>query len=144
MGKTPSSVAAAWLAAGLCAGMGGSALAAPVDRVSNPGALDYGDVAIGPREMKEPFVRDGVVAEPRLFATIQAGLTQTQVRAMLGEPLQQKGSRWDYNFQFRLPQSQNFMVCQYKVVFDDQQLVRDTIWRRRQCQQLASGAPMGG
>ncbi len=140
MGKTTSFVATALLAAGLCAGTVGAAFAKernPVDRVSNQHALKYTNVAIAPHDMKEPFVRDGIVTEPKHFAMVKPGLTQTQIRAMLGEPLRQQGSQWDYNFQFRLPQSQNFMVCQYKVVFDAQQLVRDTVWRRRQCQQLA-------
>lgn len=147
MGRTPYLVAAALLAAGV----GGTAFAAghsnPVDRVSNPSALDYTDVEISLRHLEAPFVRDGTVVEPGLFATIEAGLALAQVQSILGEPLRKRGSQgleWDYNFQFRLPQSQNFLVCQYKVVFDKHERVREAIWRRRQCQQLAraeSGAP---
>ena len=135
-------------AAVLAAGIGFSASAAannnPVDRVSNPEALDYSDVHISPQDMKAPFVRDGVVVEPQRFATIKPGLAQPQVHAMLGEPLRKngvQGREWDYNFKFKMPQSQNYLVCQYKVVFDAQELVRDGTWRRRQCQQMASGAP---
>lgn len=146
MGKTISLVAAAVLAAGLCSVAAGTAFAAnPVDQVSNPAARDYTDVEISPQEMGVPFVRDGVVTRPQVFATIRAGLTQAQVRSTLGEPLRQQDARrpeWEYNFRFRMPESQNFLVCQYKVVFDDQQLVRDTTWRRRQCQNLAAGRAM--
>jgi hypothetical protein len=28
-------------------------------------------------------------------------------------------------------------VCQYKVVFDEVKEVRESVWRRQQCQQLA-------
>ena len=141
MGKTTSFVAAAMLATGLWASTGATAFAKgpsnPVDRVSNPRAFDYPNAEIGVRDMKELFVRDGIVTEPQLFATVKAGLTQTELRSMLGEPLRQQGARWDYNFRLKMPHSENFLVCQYKVVFDEQQLVRDTVWRRRQCQQLA-------
>ena len=64
-----------------------------------------------------------------------------QVQALLGAPLTQasgsRGQEWDYNLKFRLPQSDNYLVCQYKVVFDEQQSVRESVWRRRQCQDLA-------
>lgn len=135
-------VAAAVLAAGI--GFSASAVANnnPVDRVSNPDALDYSDVHISPQDMKAPFVRDGVIVEPQHFATIKPGLALPQVHTMLGEPSRKHGAHgreWDYNFKFRLPQSQNFLVCQYKVEFDSQQFVLNTTWRRRQCQQLADG-----
>ena len=137
-------VVAAMLATGIGSAVGAAANSNPVDRVSNPNALDYSDVHISPEDMKAPFVRDGLVVEPQHFATIQPGLAQPQVHAMLGEPLRKHGAQgreWDYNFKFKMPQSQNYLVCQYKVVFDAQELVQNSIWRRRQCQQLAAGEP---
>lgn len=144
MDKKTSLVAA--LMAVICAsGASGIAYAAgqsnPVDRVSNPAALDYSDVEIAPRDMDEPFVRDGIVTEPQLFAKVTPGLEQTQVQSLLGTPLQRVGQEWDYNFQLKMQQSGNYLVCQYKVVFDEQQVVRDTVWRRRQCQQLVGAQP---
>jgi len=143
MGKTTSIAAAAVLAAACAMGVSGAAYGQhnPIDEVSNAGALNYTNVTIAPRDMKEPFVRDGVVAEPQRFAAIVPGLEKAQVQALLGEPLRQQGREWDYNFQLKMEQSENFLVCQYKVVFDDQQRVRETIWRLRQCQQLASARP---
>ena len=140
MGKMTSFAVAALLAAVHTVATSGIAYAGqsnPVDRVSNPASRDYTDVNIGPRELHEPFVRDGVVAEPRLFATITPGLEQAQVQALLGAPLRRKGREWDYNFQLKMQQSENYLVCQYKVVFDEYQAVRNTVWRRRQCQQLS-------
>ena len=112
----------------------------PIDPVSNAKQLDYTDVTARRPDFKELFLRDGVVTRPAQFDAIQVGLQQPQVRQLLGEPVQQKtgprGVEWDYNFKFRLPQSQNYLVCQYKVVFDDRQVVSEAAWRRRQCLQL--------
>ncbi len=140
MGKTTYLIAAAMLSAGLesiALATGGHN---PVDKVSNPNALDFADVGIAPREMNAPFVRDGVVRDPGFFTTIRAGLTREEIRSILGEPRRMAGREWEYNFQFRLPQSRNFVVCQYKVLFDKQNIVQDAVWRRRQCQRIAAGA----
>jgi outer membrane protein assembly factor BamE (lipoprotein component of BamABCDE complex) len=146
MAKSTSFVTVKLLTLALCAGTTGTAIAGrstnPVDRISNPAARDFTNVQVGAPDMGTPFVRDGVIMEPQLFTTVKPGLAQAQVRSMLGEPLRQQGSdglTWDYNFQLRLPQSSNFLVCQYKVRFDERQLVRDTVWRRRQCQHLTDG-----
>ena len=121
----------------------------PVDPVSNPNKLEYTNVEVPYSALAPKFVRDGELDKSkRLSEAVKPGVAQAQVQALLGQPLKQtagpRGQEWDYNLKFRVPQSNDYLVCQYKVVFDDQQLVRDTIWRRRQCQQLASGAPMGG
>ena len=39
---------------------------------------------------------------------------------------------------FVMPKSENYLICQYKVVFDTDRLVRETVWRRRQCSQIAA------
>lgn len=114
----------------------------PVDTVSNPDKLEYRDVEARRPDFKEPFLRDGVVSQPARFQELKPGATAMQVQALVGQPLQQvagsRGQEWDYNFKFRLPQSQNYLVCQYKVVFEGQsQTVRETVWRRHQCQALA-------
>jgi len=115
----------------------------PVDPVSNADKLDYTVVTAARPDFKEPFLRDGVVTQPARFPSIQAGVPEPRVKELLGEPLQAqagpRGTEWDYNFKFRMPQSQNYLVCQYKVVFDDSHAVREGVWRRRQCLDLAQG-----
>ncbi|MEN5144554.1 outer membrane protein assembly factor BamE domain-containing protein [Brevundimonas diminuta] len=115
----------------------------PVDRVSNPNALDYTDVEVSPREMNPPFVRHGLVVEPQRLASIKAGLSGSEVTAVLGEPLRKNGVRdeWDYDVKLKMPQSDNYLICQYKIVFGQQDLVSETVWRRRQCAQIASQQP---
>lgn len=141
MGKMTSYSAAALLAAVQFAGLSTVAYAGhtnPIDEVSNPTELDYTDESIGLRQLHVPFVRDGVVSEPKLFSTITLGLEQAKVQTALGAPIRQDGRQWDYNFKMKMVGSENYLVCQYKVVFDDQKLVRETVWRRRQCQQLVN------
>ena len=117
----------------------------PVDPVSNPNKLEYRDVEARRPDFKEPFLRDGVVAQPARFKQVAAGAAAMQVRDMLGQPQREangpRGREWDYNFKFQLPQSSNYLVCQYKVVLNDNgQAVRETVWRRKQCADLVAKA----
>ncbi|RKJ95485.1 outer membrane protein assembly factor BamE domain-containing protein [Alicycliphilus denitrificans] len=137
----PALVATALLLAG-CVNVGHHN---PVDQASNPNGLDFIDISARRSDFREPFLRDGVVTRPAGFRQITAGLTPEQVRQALGQPLQEqagpRGKEWDYNFKFLIPQSANYLVCQYKVVFDTAgTAVRDTAWRRRQCQDLVASA----
>ncbi|MDQ0073391.1 outer membrane protein assembly factor BamE (lipoprotein component of BamABCDE complex) [Variovorax boronicumulans] len=114
----------------------------PVDAVSNPDKLDYRDVEARRPDFKEPFLRDGIVSRPERFREIKPGINQAQVLAVLGQALRQQpgalGTEWDYQFKFQMPRSANYLVCQYKVVFDGSQTVRSAVWRRRQCLDLVS------
>lgn len=117
---------------------------APYDKVSNPEDLSYWDVDARRPDFAEPFLRDGVVAQPQRFREVTAGLPAGQVQAMLGQPLEEtngkRGVEWNYNFKFRMPDSENYLVCQYKVVYDDAtETVSETVWRRRQCLNLVNG-----
>lgn len=132
--------AVAWLCAFAAPAMAGHHN--PVDKVSNPDELVFTDVSVGHDDFTEVFVRDGVVQPRDFFREIVPGMPQNQLHDKLGDPLRQsegkRGSEWDYNFKFVLEPSSNFIVCQYKVVFDEVKLaVREQVWRRRQCQLLA-------
>ena len=110
----------------------------PVDPVSNPKSLDYTDVGVSPKEMNPPFVRRGQIIDPAQLDGIKVGATRDAVRATLGDPIRVDGkASWDYDVQLKMPQSRNYLVCQYKVVFDADEVVRETVWRRRQCMKLA-------
>ncbi|MDU4255775.1 MULTISPECIES: outer membrane protein assembly factor BamE [Pseudomonas] len=115
----------------------------PVDKLSNPNALDFVDVYVDNPDFNATFARDGVVSEPQRFQAVRPGVAQKQIQSALGIPLkQQKGPRgieWDYNFKLWMASSESFLVCQYKVVFNEQQLVREAVWRRQQCRQLVNG-----
>ena len=112
----------------------------PVDTTSNPNKLKFEDVNAPLSALNEPFVRDGVVQQPSRFQEIRVGMPADKVRQSLSAPEQERkvdnGTEWDYNFKFRTASGQ-YLVCQYKVVLDGAQVVKDTVWRRRQCQSLA-------
>lgn len=114
-----------------------ASLAAPYDEVSNPQALKYSNVEMTIPEYDVPFKRDGTVEDASFFRQVAPGVPAEQVRTLLGQPLDEgggaSGTEWNYNFTLRLPESSNYMVCQYKVVFDDANTVAETVWRRRQC-----------
>lgn len=140
-----SIVCSSALAAAMLLGAGAAvARNNPVDVVTNPDKLVYDDLNVRRPDFAEPFLRDGVVREPRLLQVIGAGTTGEEVRSALGEPLQQgdgkKGPEWDYNLKFLMPASANYLVCQYKVVLDaEKKTVTETVWRRKQCQDIVQG-----
>lgn len=109
----------------------------PIDQQSNPQAKDFTDKHIAPSELARPFERDAVVTDPKIFANVTIGQAKDDVSAILGEALTQKKREWDYQFKFMLPNSENYLICQYKVRFDRDNLVKSTAWRRRQCENLA-------
>lgn len=118
----------------------------PADSMSNPNKLAYTDVEARSPNFNEVFVRDGFVSNPADFRKVTPGMRPEQVRQMLGQPLKEgqgsRGQEWDYNFKFRMPESNNYLVCQYKVVLDAQrQAVREAVWRRKQCLDLVAAAP---
>lgn len=132
-----------FLASGLLAASLASA-ANPIDPVSNPNRLDYPDVHMSLPDYDEPFQRAGVMAQPELVRKLTRGMSSGQVVALLGLPLKEEEAvesrLWDYNFTFRLPHSQHYIVCQYKVVFDQDSKVEDAYWRRHQCLDIVKGA----
>lgn len=143
MSKAARLFVAAALTAGLSLNVvGAMAQSNPIDRVSNPDGIDYIDVEVSPQEMAPPFVRQGLILEPQRLTSIRLGSGADEVEALLGEPLRKSGwlsRQWEYDVRFRMPRSENYLVCQYKVLFDGQQSVKETVWRRRQCEQLARG-----
>lgn len=117
--------------------------AAPVDPVSNPDKLKYSDVEMDTPDYDVPFKRDGAVFDPATLRKIQPGLPAAQVEQLLGQPLPEtdnsKGAPWRYNIKMHMPASENYLVCQYKIVFDDQDRVKEGVWRRHQCQDIVNG-----
>lgn len=91
-----------------------------------------------------PFKRDGALSDPSVLKQVAPGLPAADVTRILGRPLAQaagsRGPEWDYNLTLRMPASENYLVCQYKVVFDEAPRVKDTVWRRRQCQDIVEGS----
>ena len=117
----------------------------PVDPVSNPNKLEYTNVEVPYSALAPKFVRDGELDKSkRLSEAVKPGVAQAQVQALLGQPLKQtagpRGQEWDYNLKFKMPDSENYMVCQYKLVVDEaKKQIEDAVWRRKQCMDIVNG-----
>lgn len=110
--------------------------------------LDYDDIHMTRPEFDEPFQRDGRVTQVAQVLQVVAGATPDQVRASIGEPLRtghgSRGPEWDYNLKLDLA-DEDFIVCQYKVVFDARsEAVVETHWRRYQCRDAVAAQPAQG
>ena len=121
-----------------------AAHAAPPDPVSNPDKLDYSVVRMDTPDYDAPFQREGEFSTPDRYHAITPGLSAAQVTQLLGQPLDRssgaEGEEWNYNVTLRMPASENYLVCQYKVVFDGQEeAVKDLVWRRHQCLDIVNG-----
>lgn len=117
-------------------------LASGAAHASDPPALDYSDLHMTRPEFDEPFQRDGRATEVAQVLRIVPGATPDQVRASLGEPLRRghgvRGPEWDYDLRLGLA-DEDFIVCQYKVVFDARNsAVVETHWRRYQCRDIVA------
>lgn len=109
----------------------------------NPHDLQYSDVVMDIPDYDEPFQRDGRLVPPARILQVRPGVDAAEVRNLLGKPLGagdgSRGPEWDYNLKLDLA-DEEYIVCQYKVVFDEAvQQVRETSWRRYQCRLAFEG-----
>ena len=114
-----------------------STAAAADSRGANPHRLAYSDIEVDRPEFDEPFQRDGRLVPPASVLQVVAGRSADEVRGLIGEPVGTgqgaRGPEWDYNLKLDLA-DEDFIVCQYKVVFDaDSRKVVEAWWRRYQC-----------
>lgn len=104
---------------------------------SEPPALDYSDINMSRPDFDEPFQRDGRTTPIEQVLQVVPGANPDQVRTLIGAPLRTghgaRGPEWDYDLKLDLA-DEDFIVCQYKVVFDARsEAVVETQWRRYQC-----------
>ena len=120
-------------------------LALGAAHADEPPQLDYDDIHMTLPDFDEPFQRDGRTTPVAQVLQVVPGATPDQVRALIGEPLGsghgERGPEWDYNLKLRLA-DEDFIVCQYKVVFDARrEAVVETHWRRYQCRDAVAAQP---
>lgn len=112
----------------------------PVDNRSNPEHYRYHDVSKRPTSLDENFARQGRTLSLSDINSVKLGMSTEQVKALLGSPRYQDDSalQWEYDVNLKLPESENNIICQYKVIFDPKNKdVSATNWRRQQCMDLA-------
>lgn len=115
----------------------------PVDEVSNPQKLDYKDIEVRRPDFSEKFLRDGIIDQPQRLQKLQKGISINQALRLLGQPINRKigknGDEWDYNIKLKMNDSENYIVCQYKIIVDENnKVIENTVWRRKQCLNIAN------
>lgn len=125
------------------------AFASERSRDVNPHGLEYSDIVVERPEFDEPFQRDGRLVPPAAVLQVLPGTPAERVRELIGAPIRTghgaRGPEWDYNLKLDLA-DHDFIVCQYKVVFDARgEQVAETSWRRYQCRDaIAAHTASGG
>lgn len=89
-------------------------------------------------EKARPIVESTVFPQVEALRKIDVGTPKLEVYRLIGHPMYREGiagvHEWDYVFKFPLAdQPGQYMTCQYKVLFDDQMLARQTFWNPGGC-----------
>ena len=84
-------------------------------------------------QMDATFARRNFLRTVAQVNQVQIGISKDGLVSAVGQPVSAySDGSWNFDLSFRLPQN-NRIICQYRVFFDDQDLVSGTIWRRPQC-----------
>ncbi|HEM7189327.1 TPA: outer membrane protein assembly factor BamE [Providencia rettgeri] len=110
---------------------------AQVNNTSVNTDLSYSNVTTELQQLDSPFLREGINIQVSNIHRVRPGLSVAEVSGLLGTPVERKSHEWDYNLNLQLEDGRNLLVCQYKVVFDENGIVTETAWRRQQCKMLA-------
>jgi len=84
-----------------------------------------------------PMHKGGTFPNLANLREMRAGLNKPQVSDLIGYPHFSEGlwgvREWNYVFNFHTPGSDEVTVCQYKVLFDRDQLARSFYWKPESC-----------
>ncbi|CAH1043414.1 OmpA family protein [Halomonas sp. TD01] len=118
------------LAIGLVIGLAGCA--------SNASLTDEGEVRFP--DLDSTYLKTGDFVDPDDVLRISEGQHKDQVRLLLGHPHFSEGifgvREWDYAFNFYTGNGNEYITCQYKLLFDRDMRVKSTYWRDAQCPAL--------
>lgn len=118
------------LAIGLMVGLAGCA--------SNASLTDKGDVRFP--DLDSTYLKTGDFVDHDAVLRISEGQHKDQVRLLLGHPHFSEGifgvREWDYAFNFYTGNGNQYITCQYKLLFDRDMRVESTHWRDAQCPAL--------
>ncbi|NOG31359.1 OmpA family protein [Halomonas sp. TBZ9] len=82
----------------------------------------------------------GKFVEPEAILRIRETQSKHQVRQLLGDPHFSEGffgvREWDYVFNLYTGEGNDYLTCQYKVIYDDDMALESTHWRDQQCPAL--------
>lgn len=94
-----------------------------------------------PVEKARPIVGETIRPQIEALRKIAPGTPKLEVYRLIGHPMYREGMagvhEWDYVFKLPVPdQPGQEMTCQYKVLFDQQRLSRQTFWNPAGCADL--------
>lgn len=97
-------------------------------------------------EVSESYLRVGEFVDPRDVARVITGLPKREVRLLLNHPNFSEGlfavREWDYLFNFLTGKGEEYVTCQYKVLFDKNMRVSSTHWKDEQCAKFLNDKPV--
>ena len=118
------------LALGLAVGMTGCA---------TQHSADNGDDIRFP-DLDDTYLETGDFIDPDAVLRIAQGQHKDQVRRLLGHPHFSEGifnvREWDYAFNLYTREGNDYLTCQYKLMFDNDNRVESTHWLNPQCPAL--------
>jgi|SRR5690606_19529686 len=118
---------AVFLALTGCAGFGGGA-----DQAQRQPS-DFEDIVLEPTQFQSGFLRDGMFVPAEELVQVAPGITQEEVRSLLGAPVTGSTDNWwFYNINLPLEGLDDYLVCQYRVTLQNSR-VTAIDWRRPQC-----------
>lgn len=96
-------------------------------------------------EVNESYLRVGEFADPRDIRRVIPTLPKREVRLLINHPNFSEGlfevREWDYVFNFLTGKGNEYITCQYKVLFDKDMRVTSTHWRDHQCEAYLTEKP---
>ncbi len=109
---------------------------------NNPSS--YEDVQVYLGNLHAGIYRDGMSVDIKDIVQVDKGVSKQKVREHLGEPQKDSdGAWWFYDINLPLDSGDDYLVCQYRLTFDNDDNVEEIDWRRQQCgalyNKLASG-----
>ncbi|MGL4767984.1 MAG: OmpA family protein [Formosimonas sp.] len=91
-------------------------------------------------EPKSSYLRAGQFVDPDDVRRMITNLPKREVRLLLNHPNFSEGllgvHEWDYLFNFLTGRGEEYITCQYKVLFNDKMRVSSMHWREKQCEDL--------
>lgn len=99
-----------------------------------------------PDIQKTAWLKEGTFVNLANLRQVAPGVSKDQLYALLGQPHFKEGMvgvrEWDYIFNFRTGQANEFATCQYKVIFDTAYKAQSFHWMPASCADRLNEKPM--
>jgi len=106
----------------------------------NNDRTDLVDAGDGWPALDDKWYDGGKFVEPDDILRIRESQSKDQVRQLLGDPHFSEGffgvREWDYVFNLYTGEGNEYLTCQYKVIYDEDMALESTYWRDQQCPAL--------